>query len=208
MVIPKPNSKYHVDEKTWNDEAVELGKAHPGSVQTQAPNFSLIVYCASKTLAERKCWEFAKKQPGLVMNTVNPNFNIGRILEGCESASTGGMIRKAWEDNPEVLVGSMKMMGPQYFVDVQDTARLHVAALMYEDVKSERLLGFSEPFNLTSILAAMKEIDPKHSLPDAPENEDQDLSTVATERAAELLKRFGRPGFTDMQTSIRACVEA
>jgi hypothetical protein len=35
----------------------------------------------------------------------------------------------------------------EYFVDAQDTARLHVAALIDTDIQNERILAFAEPFN-------------------------------------------------------------
>ena len=35
----------------------------------------------------------------------------------------------------------------EYFVDVQDTGRLHVAALNDPDVQNERIIAFAAPFN-------------------------------------------------------------
>lgn len=35
----------------------------------------------------------------------------------------------------------------EWFVDVQDTARLHVAALVNPNIQNERILALAEPFN-------------------------------------------------------------
>lgn len=35
----------------------------------------------------------------------------------------------------------------EWFIDVQDDARLHVAAITNGDVSNERIFGFAEPFN-------------------------------------------------------------
>ena len=35
----------------------------------------------------------------------------------------------------------------EWYIDVQDTARLHVAAVINPDVQNERIFGFADPFN-------------------------------------------------------------
>lgn len=41
-----------------------------------------IVYSASKTEAEQAAWKWVKEnKPNFVLNTVQPNFNVSRLLE-------------------------------------------------------------------------------------------------------------------------------
>ena len=90
----------------------------------------------------------------------------------------------------------------EWMVDVKDTARLHVAALIDPEVKEERILAFAHPYNWNAILACLREIYPEKKLPKDLENEPKDLSTLDNSRGAYLLKKFGRPGFTSMKDSI------
>lgn len=92
------------------------------------------------------------------------------------------------------------LMLSEWFVDVRDTARLHVLAMTEEDVQYERIFAFSEPYNFTDIAAAVGK-GPVGS-------EDRDLSQVpAKARAVALLKRQGRDGFIGLQESVKANVE-
>jgi hypothetical protein len=53
------------------------------------------------------------------------------------------------------------MLPPQYFVDVQDDARLHVAALLLPEVKEERVFAFAAPFNFNQLFAAFRKAAPQ-----------------------------------------------
>ena len=91
-----------------------------------------------------------------------------------------------------------------YMVNVDDQARLHVAALLKEDVRGERLFAFAEPINYSTIVAALKKVNPgKTEYLAPPENEGRDLSTVSTGRAVEMLRRAGRSGFIGLEESLR-----
>ena len=87
---------------------------------------------------------------------------------------------------------------PQYCINVQDNARVCVAALIYGDVQGERLFIFSAPYNWNDILDIFRKHYPDHkfveNIPDIP----RDLSKVGNERAQEHPKRFGRPGWTSL----------
>ena len=87
-------------------------------------------------------------------------------------------------------------------IDVKDTARLHVAALLDPGVENERILGFAYPFNWNDVLAVLRKIYPnKSSLPDF-ENNSRDLSRLDNARGAELLRAFGRTGYTGLEESV------
>ena len=205
---PTSNKKTHVDASTWNDADVEAAWAPPPYNDDRG----LAVYSASKTLAEKECWRFMQEQkPAFVLNAVLPNCTIGRILSKRQPASTAGWYKKMWEGDTEMLKFVRDQFPPQYYVNVTDTALLHLAALLEKDVVNERLLAFAAPFNFNDIADLLEKIDrdmygngSRHfeRVKDAP----RDLRTVDTERTKELLRRYGRPGFAGLEESLNEAI--
>lgn len=141
-----------------------------------------------------------EKNPTFIANAVLPDTSMGLILDATQCASTGGLIRSLFLGDKS----GIEHLPPQYFVDVQDVGRLHVSALIDEDVKNERLFAFAEPFNNNTLLRTFRKIRPDAKvLDDFHDDNINDLSKVANERAAELLRRnFRRPGFTSLEESL------
>ena len=201
---------FHVDASTWNDADVEAAWAPPPYNEDRR----LAVYAASKTLAEKECWLFVKeKAPAFVLNAVLPDCNIGRILSKNQPASTGGWYKKMWEGDAETLKLLREQFPPQHYVNVSDTALLHLAALLEVDVVNERLMAFAGPFNFNDTADLVEKIDREgygdgsrhfERIKDAP----KDLKTVDTGRAQDLLRRYGRPGFTGLEESLREAVNS
>ena len=102
----------------------------------------------------------------------------------------------------------MKFMPPQYYINVQDTARLHVAALIYPDVKEERLFAWAHPFNWNDFLAIFRTLYPERKFIDDIEGLGKDLSTVENGRAEEILKRIGKRGWVGMEETLRDAAES
>jgi nucleoside-diphosphate-sugar epimerase len=76
--LPVPGRPGHLDRHSWNDEAVKIAWEEP-----HVPAKAYPVYGASKTQAERAMWEFARtKKPNFVINSLLPDTNFGRILNG------------------------------------------------------------------------------------------------------------------------------
>lgn len=118
------------------------------------------VYGSSKAEAEKALWKFVKeRKPHFVCNAVLPNCRFGKILVQGQPASTGDMVlaiyrgevndsikafppRKSYRTSHSLLV----LIFIEYFVDVQDTGRIHVAVMTNSDVQNERILAFAEPF--------------------------------------------------------------
>lgn len=97
----------------------------------------------------------------------------------------------------------------EWFVNVRDCARLHVAALLDENVNHQRLFAFSEPVNWTDAVTILRDIRPNNKkIPDPPENEGKDLSEIVPRgKAEDLLKSFyGISGWTNLRESISAGV--
>ena len=97
----------------------------------------------------------------------------------------------------------------EYFVNVQDNARLHLAALIHPDVENERIYAFADPYNWNDLLATFRELYPDRKFIDDLPNLRHDLSIVKTKpRSEQLLRDLGRPGFTGLKESVKACVES
>jgi nucleoside-diphosphate-sugar epimerase len=97
----------------------------------------------------------------------------------------------------------------EYFIDVRDTARLHVLALLDPQVQSCRLFAFAHALNWTDIIGILRKLQPDNDkIPDAPENEGRNLSYIKPrKRAEELLQSFfGRPGWTPVEETLAASI--
>ena len=200
---PIPNKEFTIDEKTWNDETVERAWAPPPYKEGREWD----VYGASKTQAEQALWKYVEeKKPHFEVNAVLPNANFGQIINAKEQpGSTAGWITTIYEKGSEGLK-SLQFIPPQWFVDVQDTARLHVAALINPSIKNERIFAYADVYTWNSILAHLRKLKPDHKFPDDIADESKDLSKVPPKaRAEEILRNdFGLQGFTSLEQSLKA----
>lgn len=193
------NKRFDITPDTWNTRAeAEAWKPPP-----YTPERGIFVYAASKTQQERQMWNFVKeRKPRFVANSVLPDFNVGKILnvEKQGYPSSIAMLKAVFEGNTEMAF----MLPPQHEVDVQDTARLHVAALLHPNVKNERVFAYAEPKNNTNTIQLLRELYPERTFPDPPENEGEDWSNVtAKPRAEELLRWTGVDGWTSYKDSMK-----
>ncbi len=196
ILLPKPNVELNISTEDWNIEAIEAAWKPP----PYEPERGSAVYAASKTEAEQRMWEFIKEEkPGFVLNSILPNFNFGQIFSAQQPASSGGLVRKAYYGD----ITALKSLPSQWMVDVKDTARLHVAALIDPEVENERILAFAYPFNCNDILACLRKLYPDKEFPNNIEDDSRDLSKLDNRRGEELLKKFGRPGWTGLEESIQ-----
>lgn len=88
-------------------------------------------------------------------------------------------------------------------VDVKDTARLHVSALTDPRVENERILAFAEPFNWNDILAVLRKLYPDRTFPKDIPNCPRNLNTLDISRGVQLLRAYGRDGFTGLEESVK-----
>ncbi|KAF2160923.1 hypothetical protein M409DRAFT_28531 [Zasmidium cellare ATCC 36951] len=196
-VKPTPNKQFQVDSNSWNEEDLKLAWAPP----PYEPSRAFSVYGASKVASERLAWDFTKAVK-FDFNTVLPNMNVGRILDPSQSASTAGWVKGLY-DGDEGASQILQGFPPQYYIDVEDCALIHVAALLEPDVKDERLFAFARPFNYHDLMETLKQIDPSRTQYPPALNDNRDLSKVANGRALELLKRYGRTDFKDLEISLK-----
>ncbi|KAL8945604.1 MAG: hypothetical protein Q9222_007876 [Ikaeria aurantiellina] len=198
MTSPKLNQEYHISNTMWNEEDVAKAWAPP----PYNPDRSFHVYGASKTQAEQAMWKFMKEEkPGFGFNAVLPNFNMGTVLSDKQSASTGAAVKQIYDSGS--AKSAAERYPPQWVVDVQDTARLHVAALIDPEVESQRILAFAHPFNWNDVLVRLREMYPDRKFERDIEGLGRDLSTLDNSPSAELLRKFGRKGWASLEESIR-----
>jgi nucleoside-diphosphate-sugar epimerase len=194
---PNLREKVYIDSSSWNDAVISAAWKPPPYDQDRM----WAVYAASKLQSEQACFDFVKeKKPGFVLNTVLPNYTMGEILDPRQPASSGGLIRAAWEGQEVPIFASLP---PQYMVDVKDVGRLHVAALVEPDVQDERLFAYSQPYSYNEVMNMLRKLGPGRNIPKNNDDEPRDLSIIDTKRSIELLQRMSRPGFTSMEESIK-----
>lgn len=102
-----PNIEINLTQDTWNDEAVE--KAYKG--EWIGSNFpGVVVYSASKTEGEKAFWKFVKEEkPKFVANSILPDLNMGKCLEGQSERTSAGMVSAMFRD------GNMVPLPPSKF---------------------------------------------------------------------------------------------
>ncbi|WAO95668.1 Epimerase domain-containing protein [Fusarium falciforme] len=190
-----------VTQDTWNEEAIREAWKEP----PYQPERGMMVYAAGKTQAEKEIWRFHKEhrheRADLVVNTILPSTNLGRPLDPVNQGylSTSGFI-------PLLCKGETSPMHPffprQYYVHVQDTARLHVAAAILSTVKDERIFAFAGRFSWDRVLSLLREAQPTKTFPDDFSGGDDPHEVQDRDKAEDLLRVLGRPGWTSLEESV------
>ena len=193
--MPQPNKVIKVNKDTWDDDAVNAANgANPDSWN---------IYGASKTEAERAVWKKVKEDDlSFQVATVLPNANIGPVIKpgGENPSSTSSWVLKLFNGD----ANAFDDFPPQYFVDVRDTARLHVIALTDPTCKNQRLFSFAAPFNRVDVLAVFRRLFPERTFPQDRDDTGKDLSQIPNEDAEALLKKHYGKGFTGLEETLTA----
>jgi nucleoside-diphosphate-sugar epimerase len=201
---PLVSEPRHINSTSWNNEILDEAWAPPPYKADRA----YAVYAASKVACERAAWDFMRDQhPSFTFNTVLPNYTSGIILHPLSiqgAGSTARWVRDVF-DHPfeEQFVQKLRDQDPGWQVDVEDIAKLHLAALAFSDVKNERLLGFAHKYNYNSFLAAFRAVAPDRMFAQDDRGQQQPSTIPDTQRSVEILNRFGCHGWVPLQESIR-----
>lgn len=83
-----------------------------------------------------------------------------------------------------------------------DTALLHVAALIYSDVDSERLFGYAGTWNYNQMLAIFRKLYPKREFVADLEGVGVDRMSVPNQRAEEVLRWIKGKGWDSFEASV------
>ncbi|KAJ4376109.1 hypothetical protein N0V83_001390 [Neocucurbitaria cava] len=197
-VAQKPGEPYHITSSSWNEDA-KIAWTLP---ITQDFRRALLNYMCAKTEAEQQGFKWVQDhKPQFTFNTVLPNITFGTVTRPDKTGftTTSGLLKLVWQGNtlPTELFQS------QYFVDVEDVALLHLAALTQPDVQNERIIAMSYRYNWNEILDIFRKIAPDHTFP-GKLDEVLDNGTVDHARAEELLKRVKNgEGWSTLENAIR-----
>ncbi|KAF3001670.1 hypothetical protein E8E14_006661 [Neopestalotiopsis sp. 37M] len=201
ILSPNPaGTKVHAG--TWNEKAVRAaGTDTTLPMQEQA----LLAYSAAKTRAEQMIWNFHEKnqerRPDLAVNTILPNVTFGKVLDTANQGypSSAGFIALLWSSKDS---GGINQIYPQFYVDVQDFALLHVAAAISPGVQNERIFAFAGAFNCDDILAILRRQNPDRVFVDDFQSQRDYTEVVPRARAEQILQDMGRKGWTSLEESI------
>ncbi|KAJ3541096.1 hypothetical protein NM208_g443 [Fusarium decemcellulare] len=190
-----------VGQDTWNDFSIKEAWKEP----PYEPERGMAVYSASKTQAEQEVWMFHQEhrhqRPDLVVNTIVPSVNLGKPLDPINQG-----YRSTSEFIPLLCQGKTFPMHPffprQYYVHVQDTARLHVAAGILADVRDQRIFAYAERFNWDIVLDILRKYKPNQVYPDNFSG-GIDPNEVPRDEAEKMLRALGRPGWVGLKESVR-----
>ncbi|KAL2068182.1 hypothetical protein VTL71DRAFT_16280 [Oculimacula yallundae] len=198
--IPGPNVSFSIDETTYNESAVV--EAWSVTSPPFPPTHPSNVYGASKAEAEKAFWTFVKEEnPHFKVNTIIPDANFGDVLSTQGSLSTGNWMRMAVTQGKDFVLH--KFLPYQWYVNVNDTARLHVAALISTDVKNERIFSFAAPSTWTEIFKNLKNLYPDRHFADPVPREEQSKMRVPNQRGEQLLRDvFGRLGWVSLEETV------
>ncbi|KAF3072189.1 hypothetical protein CFAM422_005883 [Trichoderma lentiforme] len=211
-VSATPGQPYKINKDTYNDHAVEmvLGRSDPDPDQEAVHSNPLqrgaIMYQAAKTMSDKKAFEWIHDhKPPFVFNCVVPNLNLGgvELVERLGLQSSSAAIDGLAYGNS---LGA-QFFPSQWFVNVKDTALLHIAALTMEEVKSERILAFSASFSWRGIIDILQRRYPNRTFATVDESA-VDLGEVDNSLGIQLLKRLGRRGFRNLEETVVENMEA
>ncbi|KAH9909326.1 putative aldehyde reductase 2 [Xylariomycetidae sp. FL2044] len=210
------NRPHVLTTETFNYEALRRAREEPPPPSSGVAGDTFArrwtVYCASRTAAELAFWEWVRahrREAPFVANVVVADGNFGRAIQrdGGEKTSTG-MLRRALAGESE---GVLKDVG--YLVDVQDMARLLVAALALPSLVEERIFAYYRHYTWNELRQRVRELYPDRH--DIVTGEDLDITgrdegdaSALTARAEALLQEVGQPGFTSVDTMLRDFVES
>ena len=140
-----------------------------------------------------------------------PDSNFGPPIAPNARASTGKIIYSAWQQSDGSLLRPFAAGKYRWFIDVRDTARLHVAALLDSAIRGERLLGYAHKFSghdLVEFFEAFNQEKGESRAIKPPIPEDFIcVDDVETSRSIEALRRLGRDGWTARNETLRESLD-
>ncbi|GKU10144.1 unnamed protein product [Fusarium langsethiae] len=195
-----------VNEKSWSEGAVKVAWADPPYTLQRAG----AVYAASKVQSEQALWKYhdehRNERPDLVVNTVLPNYNWGKSIDVANQGYPSSSGLPAMLYKGKVATVHRRIL-PQYYIDVDDTGRLHVAAAIFDHVKDQRIFGFAGRFNWDQVLDILRKHYPEKTFPENFSSGEDANEIEPRGKAEQLLKDLGRPGWTSLEDSIISNVE-
>ncbi|KAF5679183.1 aldehyde reductase II [Fusarium heterosporum] len=192
---------HHITSNMFNYEAIRKTCCEP---TVKGFDRCLTVYSAGRTLAELAFWSWVgENQPPFVANCIVPDGQFGRALDPQHTTSSFGMLKSAIKGDWDGVVGQVA-----YYTDVQDTARLLVAAVALPSVANERIFAYCHNSTWNGLRNKIKDIFPdRENLVTGHDHTlgGKDLSDAGPviQRAEEILRQIGQPGFASEDDILR-----
>lgn len=135
-------------------------------------------------------------------------MNLGAVLipEHQGYPSTINLARQAWLGQHLEMFATFA--GPQWYVHPVDCALVHVSALIYKDVGSERLFAFAEPWDYNKMLDIWRKLYPERKFPDPIEGLGVDKMEIPNKRAEELLTWVKGAGWDSLEKGLKEMTES
>ncbi|KAF4955761.1 hypothetical protein FGADI_4332 [Fusarium gaditjirri] len=195
------NHPHHITSSMYNYEAIRKACCEP---DFDGLDRYVDVYSASRALAELAFWSWVgTNQPPFVANCVVPDGQFGRALDPENTISTFRMLRAAAEGEWDKVFGQVA-----YYTDVQDAARLLVAAVALPSIMNERIFAYCHNSTWNELRYKIRLISPKgEALVKGKDHpvKGRDLSNAdgLIKRAESILREIGQPGFASEEDILR-----
>ncbi|KAF5597805.1 aldehyde reductase II [Fusarium pseudocircinatum] len=204
--LPTTGEPCKIDATTWNTDAIDK-TTEPWHGQGNPRWHGIVLYGAAKARSEQAGFSWVREhKPSFSFNIVVPNVNFGIAIspENMSYRSSAAVIDAVVKGYPE----APSILPSQWYVDVEDTALLHLAALTLDDVNNERLLAFGGRYCWTVVLETLHRRFPgKVLLKDVKESA-VDTGEVDNQRSAEVLRKMGKlEGFTGLEETLVKAVK-
>lgn len=180
-----------ITEQSWNDTAVEEAKAKGAN--------PWVVYAASKTEAERAFWK-AVQGAHFHAAAVLPSAVFGEFL-GPKMSVTDSWIPQLYEGEPDGILPHT------WFINVRDSARLHIAALLDPTANGRRVIGANATWTINDLLASLRRVYPKRKFIDDQIAVGEELTRMPRDFAEDLLKASYGGGYTGLDETVKQNVD-
>jgi nucleoside-diphosphate-sugar epimerase len=203
VATPHVDVREVLTESDYNEEAIRLVY---DEVVTDPTYRGFLIIMAANVKKEKAMWDFVgETKPSWRFNTLLVDTVFGNIVSVADQGfpSTASLL-----NGPEAARAASFYLTPQWFVDVQDVAKLHVAAATRTDISSERIFAYGQRYTWKAITGILQNCRPEAEWTTGiNENEGECLVEVPNERGADILRSMGHAqGWTDLKTSVRNTV--
>ncbi|CAG7950645.1 unnamed protein product [Penicillium salamii] len=193
-----------IDNATYNDAVVAAVQA--GTRLERVPGET--VYAASKTEAERQAWKWVEdNKPPFRFNTVVPDNVVRNSHFQRRALVLTFQIGSRVNPNVSESIAPVRAFLQGWYIDVEDVARLHIAALLDPNIQSERIFGTAAKFRWTDVIAIMRRLRPNNpNIPDAPNDIQCPFDYALAPRAEQILLGFSGSSWVSLEDSLEQSI--
>lgn len=214
------NHPHHITSSMFNYDAIRKACSEPN---VDGLDRFVDVYSASRALAELAFWSWVgTNQPPFVANCVVPDGQFGRALDPENTSSTFRMLKAAAEGEWDKVFGQVGKHSiftrhcqwlrlthlTAYYTDVQDAARLLVAAVALPSILNERIFSYCHNSTWNELrnkirLTSLKGERLVKGKDQAVEGRDLSNAGALIKRAEDILRKIGQQGFASEEDILR-----